>query len=422
LGFTVRWLTQRPASPRGHRPPDGDVLGRIHVGMFRMSASAATKDRLALAVFGSTMPAGTTDPRRVCGVDLFYPARGLLLQAGYEPAPPSRTDGTVEPSLGSHASSGFQPCAACGPSHIADVQIFHPYLIKTTGQVGGGLFRPVLTPIHFAGLQPGNRGPGAFAAVRVSLRACQSPLQAEQTFRLTVAKTGDRQEFAGRKRSRDGNATVHTDDLSRTRTVNHRRDRGQRDVPPARPVPGDAVGPDVLGYVTGPAESNPANLRNPHLADLARQSAYIPMAAAPSDDAEPLVPPGLTPRRAAVRPCEEVAYCPGEVPQRLLLHRLRPGRQPRKFSPCCGQLSALLSVCRRARAPWAPIRVLFDRKVPDKTGVRAVFQQRPFLRGRWLKPESHAGHATERHRHSRKERSREPSLCAAHPMNATMSE
>jgi hypothetical protein len=32
------------------------------------------------------------------------------------------------------------------------------------------------------------------------------------------------------------------------------------------------------------------------------------------------------------------------------------------------------------------------------------------------------GPATERHRHSRRERTREPSLCAAHPMNATMSE
>jgi hypothetical protein len=216
LGFAVRGPAQRPASPRGHRPPDGDVLGRIHVGVFRMPASAA--------------------------------------------------------------------------------------------------------PIRFAGLQSGNRDPGAFAAVRVSLRACQSPPQSQQTLRLAVVKTGNRQHFAGRKCSRDDNAKVHTDDLSRTRTVHHRWDR---------------------------AESNPADLRNPYLADLARQAAYVPVAAAPSDDAEPRVPSGLTPRRSAVRPCEGVA-------------------------------------------PWAPMRVLLHRKIPDKTGVRAVFQQYLFSRRGWLKPESHA--------------------------------
>jgi hypothetical protein len=45
LRFAVHGPAQRPASPRGHRPPDGDVLGRVHVRVIGVPAGATAKDR-----------------------------------------------------------------------------------------------------------------------------------------------------------------------------------------------------------------------------------------------------------------------------------------------------------------------------------------------------------------------------------------
>ena len=52
------------------------------------------------------------------------------------------------------------------------------------------------------------------------------------------------------------------------------------------------------------------------------------MPATTSDDPEPFMHARFTPGRPTVRPGEEVTHGLGEVTQRLLLHRLRPRRQP----------------------------------------------------------------------------------------------
>jgi hypothetical protein len=91
-----------------------------------------------------------------------------------------------------------------------------------------------------------------------------------------------------------------------------------------------------------------------------------------SDLAESFMVSGRTPRRATVGAVEKVAHRLGEVPQRLLLHSLRPGRQPLVFGAGRRQLGTLLVVPGHL-ATWLPILPLLYGKIPPKPGVAAVF-------------------------------------------------
>jgi hypothetical protein len=95
----------------------------------------------------------------------------------------------------------------------------------------------------------------------------------------------------------------------------------------------------------------------------------------------------FAPGRTAMRPGEEITHGLREVPQRLLLHRLRPRRQPPELSPGLGQLTGLLRVARPARPPML---MLLTRKIPHKTGMRAMLQQQRLLGGCGLQPKPHA--------------------------------
>jgi hypothetical protein len=100
LRFTVRSPVQRlEGSPRCHRPPGGDVSGRVHVRMAGEPADHTLERRLALAVFQCDMAAGRTLQRRVGGVDLLHPilasvrparceARNRLFDSSMSPRPP----------------------------------------------------------------------------------------------------------------------------------------------------------------------------------------------------------------------------------------------------------------------------------------------------------------------------------------------
>ncbi|MCW2948815.1 MAG: hypothetical protein JWR24_5532 [Actinoallomurus sp.] len=90
-----------------------------------------------------------------------------------------------------------------------------------------------------------------------------------------------------------------------------------------------------------------------------------------------------------MRTGEEVGHGLGEIPQRLLLHRLRPHRQPPERFTGYGQLATLLPIARRTRPPQPPMLMLLHRKIPHKTGMRAMLQQHPLLGGRGLKTEPH---------------------------------
>jgi hypothetical protein len=90
---------------------------------------------------------------------------------------------------------------------------------------------------------------------------------------------------------------------------------------------------------------------------------------------ESLVHPGFAPRRAAMRSAEKVVHRLGEVPQRLLLHGLRPGRQPIVLGTSGGQLRTLLVVAGRA-ATGLPVLLLLDGQVPHVPGMATMLGQR----------------------------------------------
>ena len=83
---------------------------------------------------------------------------------------------------------------------------------------------------------------------------------------------------------------------------------------------------------------------------------------------------GLAPRRATVGAVEKVAHRLCEVPQRLLLHGLRPGCQPLVFGPGRSQLGTLLVVTGRLAA-GLPVPLLLHSQIPHKPGMATVLGQ-----------------------------------------------
>jgi hypothetical protein len=71
---------------------------------------------------------------------------------------------------------------------------------------------------------------------------------------------------------------------------------------------------------------------------------------------------------------EKVTHRLGEVPQRLLLDRLRPGGQPVVFGPGRRQLGTILVVTRRV-ATRLPVLLLLYGKIPHKPSMATVFGQ-----------------------------------------------
>jgi hypothetical protein len=83
-----------------------------------------------------------------------------------------------------------------------------------------------------------------------------------------------------------------------------------------------------------------------------------------------------------VRSAEPTAHRLGEVPQRLLLHGLRAGRQPVVLGWGRSQLSTLLVVAGRA-ATGLPVQLLLDGQVPHIPGVATMLRQhRSLVSGR----------------------------------------
>ncbi len=196
------------------------------------------------------------------------------------------------------------------------------------------------------------------------------------------------QQFTGRQGCRHGNATVDTHHAAVTGTRDGTGDVRERDKPAPGPIPGDPVGLHTLGDGAREAEAHPADLGHPYPTQPAVET--LDVVRFHRDLPESLMYTGFAPGRAAVRSGEKVAHCLGEVPQRLLLHRLRTGRQPVVLGAGCGQLSALLIEAGRA-APRLPVLVLLDGEVPYVPGVATMLgQQRRLLGGRKQPKSRHA--------------------------------
>jgi len=110
------------------------------------------------------------------------------------------------------------------------------------------------------------------------------------------------------------------------------------------------------------------------------------MARFDTDLPEPFVHTGFAPGGAPMGMVVEVLHGLREIPQRLLLHGVRPGRQPRVLGASRSQLGTLLVV---AAGPPSrlPVLVLLDRQIPHELGMAAVLGQRRGLLSGGNQPE-----------------------------------
>jgi nicotinamidase-related amidase len=297
-------------------------------------------------------------------------------------------EATLLRDIGARATEGAARRAGHGP----DMQILDADGVEAARHISGGLFHPVAPAICFAGAQPGNGALGSYAPLRIASRPGQTLLQPQQSFGFTSTKARNTQQLPGRQRRRYRDAAIDANHAAIIGSRDGLGDGSKSDVPAPRPIPSDAIRLHRVGDVAGPPEPNPTDLRDPYLPIVATQP--LEVARFESDLPKPLVPAGLVPRRATVSAVEKVAHRLGEVPQCLLLHRLRPGRQPIVFGAGRSQLSTLVVVigCVAARLP---VLLLLDGQIPHKPGMATMLGQYCRLLGirKQSKP-AHSGNIT----------------------------
>ncbi len=385
MRFTVHRPPCGEVSLRWYRPSGGDVACSVHVGVTRPRlAGDARENRLALAVFGCDVPAGGASLRRVRGRDPFDSARGLVVKPGNEGAPRLTTDRTAESPFLRHPNAGSVNGAARGVCHRPHVEFLHSNSVKPARKIGRRLFHPVASPVRFARFDSRDRQFSPLSTVGAALGSCEALLQPAQPDPFTRCEARGVQQLPGGQCRRHCHPAIDPDHAAIRWSRGRVGDVRERDVPATCPVPSDAVGLDVLWHGPGPSEADPPDLRHPYppvapveLFDMARLHPDLP---------EALMHAGLAPRRAPMGAGEEVPHGLCEIPQRLLLHRLRPGRQPTVFGADLSQLRRLLVVTRGAAARL-PKLLLLHGQVPDEPRMPAMLQQRHLLSGRRQQPE-----------------------------------
>jgi hypothetical protein len=389
LRFTVHGPPCGEVSLCWHRPSGGDVTCCVHVGVARRGfAGDARENRLALAVFGRDMPAGRASLRRERGRDPLKSARSLVVEASNQPTPPLTTNRAIEASLLRDPNTRMFNRAARRAHHRPHVKVFHPNRVEPARQIGRGLLHPIPAPIRFAGSNSRDRQPRVRSAVRAPFGARQALLQTAQPHVLTRCHAGAVQQLPGGQCRRHGHTAIDTDHARIPRPWDRVWDVREGDMPPTGAVTSDAIGLHTGGHGSGRTESDPSDLGHPDLPvasvelfDMARFDLDLP---------EPLMHAGLAPRRAAMGAAKEVPHGLGEVPQRLLLHRLRTGRQPIVFGTGRRQLGRLLVITGGTTA-WAPKLLLLDGQVPHEPRMPAMLQHHLLLS--WRRQQSKPRHA-----------------------------
>ncbi len=393
MRFAVRRPADAEVSPRCHRPSGGDVACSVHVGVARPCvADFALENRLALAVLGCDVPARGAPLRRVRGRDLLDPTVSLVLQACGEQTPTACADSPVQSTFLRNVHTRFCRSSSRATGHHAHVKRLNTDRIEPSRDVSGHFFRPVLASVSLTRFQLRNRQLRASSPARAAFGAGKPLLQQLQPLSLTEAQTRDTQQFTGRQGGRHDNTTIDTNHTAVTRTSNGIRNVCKTDMPAPSPIPCDPVGVNALRNRPREAKPYPTHLGHPHSTEPAVQTLDV-MRLNP-DLSESFAHTGFAPRRAAVRPLEKLAHGLGEIPQRLLLHGLRAGRQPVALGASRGQLSTLLVVAGRLTT-WLPMLLLLDGQVPHIPGVPTVFRQhRGLLSGRTQPISRHAGKIT----------------------------
>jgi len=229
----------------------------------------------------------------------------------------------------------------------------------------------------------------ARAAARAVPRAGQPSLQPPPPRALGPGQARGVQQFPGRQGGGDRHAPVNARNLAIARRRDWFGDGGKSHMPAPGAIPGHTIGLHPRRNRPRPAKTHPSGLRHPYLTDVAGHPPHVPLPATPPHNPETFVPPSLAPGRLARRVArvEKRAHGLGEVPERLLLHRLAAGGQPRMLRPDRSELPTLFQVARRAPSASAPVPVLLDGQVPDIPRVSTVFAQHRLLGGGWLQPE-----------------------------------
>lgn len=338
------------------------------------------------------MPACTASLRRVGGRDLLDPTNRLALQSRGQQTPSAAADATVEATLLCHALTGVRRGSSRRSRHSAHIKCFYADRVEAPRDVGAGLFDPVLAPVGFARLELGDRPFRTSSPRGAALCAGQALLQHSQPFRFTCSQARGVQQFTSRQRRRHRHTAVDTHHAPVTATSDRIRYVRERDMPATGPITGDAVRLHPARDRPRHAQTHPADLGHPdptesavELLDVTRFEPDLP---------KTLMYTGFAPRRAAVRAPEEVTHRLREIPQRLLLHRLRAGRQPFVLGAGCGQLSTLLVVAGPA-APRLPMPLLLNCQIPHIPGMATMFrQQHRLLSGRNQPVSRHVNNVT----------------------------
>ena len=377
MRFTVHRPPNGEVSLCWYRPSGGDVAGGVDVGVARPRfAGDAGEDRLALAVFGCDVPAGGASLRRVRGRNPFESARGFMVESGDQPTPALISDRAVKAPLLRDAYAGLVNGAACGAGHRPYVERFDSDRVEPARKVGGGLFDPIVSPVCFACFEFRDRELGAPSAVRAGFGAREASLQAAQPGLLTGSKARAVQQLASGQRRRHRHTAINTDDAAIGRSGNWVGDVREGDMPAPGPIPSDAVGLHACGYGSGAAEADVAHLGHPYPPAAAVD--FLNMARLEPNLPEAFMHASFAPRRAAMRAGEKVPHGLIEVPQRLLLHGLRSGRQPVVFGTRRGQLCRLIIVSGSV-SPRLPEKLLLYGEVPYEPSMAAVLHKHHLL-------------------------------------------
>jgi hypothetical protein len=374
LRFTVRRPASAEVSPCCHRPSGGDVACSVHVGVARARvAGDALENRLALAVFRRDMPALGASLRRIRCRDELNPPRGLVLQPNHQQSPPLAADLAVEAAFLRDAGARVLMSTARRAGHRPHLQVLDTNGVESSSQIGGGLFHPVTAAICYSGVHPRDSELGSRPPLRSASRPSKTLLQPAESLGFTHTETRSMQKLPVGQGSRNRNAAINTHRAAITGSRNRFGNARKSDVPASRAIKSDSIGLYGVGDVARPAELHPTNLGY----------LYLPIAAAEPLDVtrfdcdlpESFMRAGLAPGWATMSAVKKVAHRLGEVPQRLLLHGLRPGCKPVVFGAGRGQLSTLLGVCGRM-ATWLPVALLLDGKIPHKPSMATVLAQR----------------------------------------------
>ena len=381
MRFAVRRPGSPVASPRSHRMPCGDIPGRVHVGVQRISAGHAAEKGLALAAARCDVPTRRAPLARVSGTYLLNPAGGLVLQTVDQQAPPLGEDASIQPGFLPDILAWFYDGTPCRTGHVPDLQVLNSDHVEPPGNACRCLFAPVLANVRAAGLETGDSVSDLRTTLRLAVSPRQFPLQLPQPPLLRCGQPRAVQQLTGGQGRADGYPSVYADGLASSRPRCGFRDGGESNMPAPSPVPLHPIRLHILRYLPGPAEPHPPGLGHP---DLPGVTVQPPDVLRPNvDDSEPLVSVGLPPRWAAMSPGQEVHHRLSVVTDRLLLHDYASRCQPRVRCPCRRELAAAFCRPRHAPAPRPPVRLLLNAQVPHVPSVCTVPQERRFLGCRW---------------------------------------